>query len=154
MHIFVTDREYGRKTMATILEPTIERGPAPESSDRSFGLVFAAVFAIIACWPLLHWESPRWWALAFAAAFAVVALVRAQLLRPLNRMWLALGRLLHKIVSPLVMGVIFFATVTPTGWIMRLRGKDLLSLKRRPDQKSYWIRRKPAQPETEMKNQF
>ena len=141
--------------MATILEPSIERGPAPESSDRSFGLVFAAVFAIIACWPLLHWESPRWWAVAIAAAFAVVALVRAHLLRPLNRVWLALGRLLHKIVSPLVMGVIFFAAVTPTGWIMRLRGKDLLSLKRRPDQKSYWIRRQPTGSETEtMKNQF
>jgi len=140
--------------MATILEPTIERGPAPESSDRSFGLVFAAVFIIIGCWPFWHWESPRWWALAVAVAFAVVAFVRPQLLQPLNRVWLALGRLLHKIVSPLVMGLIFFAAVTPTGWIMRLRGKDLLSLKRRPDQKSYWIRREPARPETEMKNQF
>ena len=65
------------------------------------------------------------------------------------------GRLLHKIMSPLVFGAIFFAGVTPTGWIMRLRGKDVLSLKRRPDQKSYWIRRPPASPETEtMKNQF
>jgi len=141
--------------MATILEPTIERGPAPESSDRSFGFVFAAVFCVIACWPLLHWESPRWWALAVAAAFAVVALVRAQWLHPLNRLWLALGHLLHRIVSPLVMGVIFFAAVTPTGWIMRLRGKDVLSLKRRPDLKSYWIRRQPTRPESEtMKHQF
>ena len=141
--------------MATSLEPTIERGPAPESSDSSFGLVFAVVFSIIACWPLLYWESPRWWAFAVAAAFAVVALVRPQLLRSLNRVWLALGRLLHKIVSPLVMGLIFFATVTPTGWIMRLRGKDLLSLKRRPDQTSYWIKREPRGPESEtMKNQF
>jgi len=141
--------------VATVLEPSIERGPAPESSDRSFGLVFAAVFAIIGCWPLLHGEPPRWWALAIAAAFAVVALVRPQVLHPLNRLWLAFGRLLHKIVSPLVMGVIFFAAVTPTGWIMRLRGKDLLSLKRRPDLKSYWIRRAPEPPEPEtMKNQF
>lgn len=141
--------------MATILEPTIEREPAPESSDRSFGFVFAAVFCIIGGWPLLYWQAPRWWALALAVAFAIVALARPQLLRPLNRVWLALGRLLHKIVSPLVMGVIFFATVTPTGWIMRLRGKDLLSLRRRPDQKSYWIRREPAGPESEtMRNQF
>jgi len=141
--------------MATILEPAIERGPAPESSDRSFGLVFAAVFSIIAGWPLLHGESPRWWALVVAAAFAAVAFASPRLLHPLNRVWLALGRLLHKIVSPLVMGAIFFAAVTPTGWIMRLRGKDLLSLKRRPDQKSYWIRRPPARPEAEtMKNQF
>jgi predicted membrane metal-binding protein len=140
--------------MATILEPTLERGPAPESSDRSFGLVFGVVFCIIACWPLLYLESPRWWALAIAIAFAIVALLRPQLLYQLNRAWLALGRLLHKIVSPLVMGVIFFAIVTPTGWIMRLNGKDLLSLKRRPDQKSYWIRPEPARSETEMKNQF
>ena len=94
--------------MATVLEPTIERGPAPESSDRSFGLVFAAVFSIIAGWPLVHWQSPRWWGLVVATAFAVVALVRPQLLHPLNRVWLALGRLLHKIVSPLVMGAVFF----------------------------------------------
>jgi len=141
--------------MATILEPTIDRGPAPESSDRSFGLVFAVVFVIIACWPLLHWESPRWWALAVAVAFAIVAFSRPQLLQPLNRVWLALGRLLHKIVSPLVMGLIFFVAVTPTGWIMRLRGKDLLSLKRQPDQKSYWIKRDATGPESEtMMNQF
>ena len=141
--------------MATILEPTIERAPAPESSERSFGLVFAAVFTIIGCWPFWHWEPPRWWALAIAAVFAVVAMTRPQVLHPLNRVWLALGRLLHKIVSPLVMGFIFFAAVTPTGWIMRLRGKDLLSLKRQPDQKSYWIRKQPSHPETEtMKHQF
>jgi len=141
--------------MATILEPHLERGPAPESSDRSFGFVFAAVFCIIGFGPLWHWEEPRWWALAIAAAFAILAIVRARVLHPLNRVWLALGRLLHKIVSPLVMGAIFFAAVTPTGWIMRLRGKDVLSLKRRPDQKSYWIKRQPARPESEtMKNQF
>jgi hypothetical protein len=141
--------------MATVLEPSIERGPAPESSDRSFGLVFAAVFCIIGGWPLWHWEAPRWWALVVAAGFAVVALVRPQVLHPLNRLWLAFGRLLHKIVSPLVMGVVFFAAVTPTGWIMRLRGKDVLSLKRRPDLRSYWIKRDVAAPEAEtMKNQF
>jgi len=142
--------------MATILEPTIERGPAPESSDRSFGFVFAAVFCIIGCWPLLHGVPLRWWALIVAAAFAVLALVRPQLLHLLNRAWLAFGRLLHRIVSPLVMGMLFFTAVTPTGWLMRLRGRDVLSLKRRPELKSYWIRREaesqPA-PET-MKNQF
>lgn len=141
--------------MASVLEPSIERGPAPESSDRSFGFVFAAVFSIIGCWPFLHWQPPRWWALLIAGAFAVVAIIRPQLLHPLNRLWLALGRLLHKIVSPLVMGVVFFATVTPTAWVMRWRGKDLLSLKRRPDLETYWIKREPSRPETEtMKNQF
>jgi len=141
--------------MATILEPTIERAPAPESSDRGFGLVFAAVFSIIAGWPLVHGELPRWWALPVAVAFALAALIRPQLLHPFNRVWLALGRLLHRIISPLVMGAVFFAAVTPTAWIMRLRGKDVLSLKRRPELKSYWIRRQPTRPEAEtMKNQF
>src|SRR5712672_789619 len=108
--------------MATVLEPTIDRGPAPESSDRSFGFVFAVVFAIIGCWPLIHGAAPRWWALGLGAAFAALALARPQLLHPLNRAWLAFGRLLHRVVSPLVMGMVFFTVVTPTGWIMRWRG--------------------------------
>ena len=141
--------------MATVLEPTIERGPAPESSDRSFGFVFAAVFSLYGCWPLVHGQLPRWWALVVAAAFAAVALIQPQILHPLNRVWLLLGRLLHKIVSPVVMGLVFFTVVTPTGWIMRLRGKDVLSLRRRPDLNTYWIKRDPAQPGSEtMKNQF
>jgi len=141
--------------MATVLEPDLVRGPDPESSDRSFGFVFAAMFALIAFWPLLHWDEPRWWALGLAAVFALLAIIRPTALRPLNRVWLAFGRLMHRVVSPLVMGAIFFAGVTPTGWIMRLLGKDVLSLKRRPDASTYWITRAPAEPETTtMKNQF
>jgi hypothetical protein len=141
--------------MATVLEPDLARGPGPESSDRSFGFVFAAMFVLIGCWPLLHWDAPRWWALGLAAAFVLVALVRPATLRPLNRGWLALGRLLHRVVSPLVMGVIFFVCVTPTGWIMRLLGKDVLALKRRREVSSYWIARAPAASDTTtMKNQF
>ena len=141
--------------MATVLEPSLHRGPAPQSTDRSFGLVFAAVFALIACWPLVRLETPRWWAVGVAAAFAAVALVRPRLLRHLNRAWLVLGHLMHRVVSPLVMGAIFFLCVTPTGWIMRWRGKDLLALKRRPDLKSYWIDRGSSPPEAQsMKNQF
>src|SRR4029453_10843201 len=134
--------------MATVLEPHLERGPAPESSDRSFGFVFAVVFCIIGCWPLLYGEPLRWGALGggggfggLARVFPWLALVRPQLLHLLNLAWLAFGRLLHRIVSPLVMGMLFFAAVTPTGWLMRLRGHDVLSLKRRPELKSYWIRR-------------
>jgi predicted membrane metal-binding protein len=141
--------------MATVLEPALERGPDPESSERSFGFVFAAVFAIIGAFPLLHWNSPRWWAFAVAAVFAGIALIRPQILHPLNRIWLAFGRLLHRIISPLIMGVVFFVTVTPTGWLMRLRGKDLLALKRRPDLNTYWIARDAAGPASEtMKKQF
>jgi hypothetical protein len=141
--------------MATVLEPNLARGPAPESSDRSFGFVFAVVFALIGCWPLLHLQPPRSWALGIAAAFAVVALVRPQILHPLNRAWLAFGLLLHRVVSPLVMGTIFFLCVTPIAWIMRLRGKDVLSLSRRPDLSSYWIARESQPPDAEtMKRQF
>jgi hypothetical protein len=112
------------------------------------------VFSIIGSWPLLHGELLRWWALMVAAVFAVLALVRPQLLHLLNRVWLAFGRLLHRIMSPLVMGMLFFAAVTPTGWLMRLRGRDVLSLKRRPELKSYWIRREPGPAPETMKNQF
>jgi Saxitoxin biosynthesis operon protein SxtJ len=141
--------------MATVLEPTIDRGPARESSDRSFGFVFAVVFTVIGCWPLLHWQLPRWWVLAMAAGFAAVALISPQVLHPLNQAWLALGRLLHRVVSPLVMGVVFFLCVTPTGWILRFLGKDVLSLRRRRDLPSYWVTRSPTMPDTEtMKRQF
>jgi hypothetical protein len=141
--------------VATVLEPSLARGPEPESSDRGFGFVFAAVFVIIGCWPLIHLDAPRWWALGIAAAFAAFAFVRPHILRPFNRAWLALGRLLHRVMSPLIMGAIFFLCVTPIAWIMRLRGKDVLSLSRRPDLTSYWIPREPSPPAAEtMKRQF
>jgi hypothetical protein len=141
--------------MATVLEPSLARDPAPESSDRSFGLVFAGVFALIGCWPVVRLLPPRWWMLGIAVAFALVALVWPQILHPFNRTWLALGRLLHRVVSPLLMGVIFFVVVTPIAWIMRLRGKDVLSLARRTDLLSYWITREPQAPASEtMKRQF
>ena len=141
--------------MATVLEPKIAEGAAPEGSDRSFGIVFAVVFAIVGVWPLVHAGTPRWWSLAVATAFAVLAYAAPHLLRPLNRAWLALGRVLHRVVSPLVMGAIFFLCVTPIAWIMRLIGKDVLSLARRPEISSYWIAREPAgAPSETMKNQF
>jgi hypothetical protein len=141
--------------MATVLEPNIEREPHPGGSDRAFGFAFATIFALIGTLPLIHWNSPRWWALATAVLFAALALIRPQILHPFNQRWLAFGRLLHRIVSPLIMGVVFFLVVTPTGWLMRLRGKDLLSLENRPDLSTYWIKREPAGPASEsMRNQF
>lgn len=141
--------------MANILEPQIERVSKPAGSDRSFGLVFAAALTVLALSPLLHHGSPRWWAILAALAFAAAALARPQVLHPLNRAWLALGNLLHRIMSPVVMGVIFFACVTPIACIMRWRGGDLLSLKRRPDLKTYWIERPrmPFDPQS-MRNQY
>jgi hypothetical protein len=138
--------------MAAVLEPKIDRGPAPESSDRSFGFVFAVVFALIAAWPLYYGEAPRGAMAAIAVVFMLAALARPKVLSPLNRVWLVLGRLLHMSVSPLVMGCIFFLCVTPIGFIVRWR-KDVLSLKRRPDLSSYWVAHEPAAPQS-MKHQF
>jgi heme/copper-type cytochrome/quinol oxidase subunit 4 len=139
--------------MATVLEPRSAPATAPESSDRSFGFVFAVVFALIGCWPLFSGRSPRLWALGLAALFALVGAIQPALLHQLNRLWMALGRALHKVVSPLIMSAVFFVCVTPIAWIMR--GHYLLLLRRRPDLSSYWIARQPEPPATEtMKRQF
>ena len=124
-------------------------------SERSFGLVFAVVFAVVALYPLLRGGEARWWALAVAAAFLLTGLVRADLLRPLNRLWFRFGLLLNRVVSPVVMGVLFFLTVTPVGLLMRLRDRDLLSQELDPDRPSYWIEvdRAKAAPSS-MKKQF
>jgi hypothetical protein len=140
--------------MAIALERSSGQAASKRSSDRQFGLVFAGVFTVIACWPLIHVSPPRWWALGVAAIFGVVALIRPQLLHWPNRLWLGLGDLMHKIVSPLVMGAVFFCCVTPTAWIMRLRGKDLLAMKWDSQLKTYWIERSPVVNANSMKNQF
>jgi Saxitoxin biosynthesis operon protein SxtJ len=127
------------------------------SSDRSFGFVMAAFFALVALFPLLHGplSSIRWWALVVAVAFLALALLWTAPLRPLNRAWLKLGLLLSKIVSPVVMMVLFYATVTPVGVLMRLAGKDPLRLRRNAAAASYWIPREPPGPAPDsMKQQF
>jgi hypothetical protein len=138
-----------------VIEPELESETVNAASDRSVGLVFAAVFTLIGAWPLLRWEAPRWSLLAIAAGFALVAVFAPRLLRPLNRVWFRIGLLLHRIVSPLVMGAVFFLCVTPIALIMRLRGKDLLALRREPARASYWILRDPPGPAPDsMEHQF
>ncbi len=126
-----------------------------ESSDRSFGVVFAAVFAIIGLWPLPGGGGARWWALAAAVAFAVVALAAPRLLRLPNALWQKLGRALNRVVSPLVIGLVFITAVVPTGLLMRLFGKDPLRLRFDREATSYWIERRPPGPSGDtMPNQF
>jgi hypothetical protein len=124
-------------------------------SDRSFGLVMAGAFAAVTA--LNGWHAGRiWpWTAALAAVFLIAALLRPAVLNPLNRIWLKFGLLLHKIVNPVIMALLFYGTVLPTGLVLRAMGKDLLRLKREPDAASYWIVRTPAGPAPDtMKDQF
>ena len=125
------------------------------SSDRSFGVVFAVVFLVLAVWPLLHGETLRWWALVVAAVFGLIALVKPALLAWLNRQWMKLGILLGKVVSPIALGVLFYGVITPIGAVLRLAGKDPLRLRFDRAADTYWIRRDPPGPPPDsMTNQF
>lgn len=125
------------------------------SSDRGFGLVFAAVFAVIGLWPLAAGRGVRLWALALAFLFLAAAFVRPRVLAPLNRVWMRFGLLLHRVTNPLIMGLVFFLAVTPTALIMRLLGKDPLKLRLDRAAKSYWVERRPPGPAPEtMRDQF
>jgi hypothetical protein len=124
-------------------------------SDRSFGVVMAVALGAITL--LNTWHSGRlWpWTGGLAALFLVAGLLRPSTLNPLNLIWLRFGLLLHKVVNPIVMALLFYGTVLPTGLVMRMMGRDLLRLKRQPDADSYWIVRQPPGPSPEtMKDQF
>ena len=121
------------------------------SSNKSFGIVFFIVFFLIALYPLINGSEVRVWSLTISIIFLILGLLKSKILTPLNRLWFKFGVFLGKIVSPLVMGAIFFMVVTPISIIMRLLGKDILSLKYN-NSKSYWI--KKDGPKSKMKNQF
>ena len=125
------------------------------SSNRTLGFVFAAFFALVAFVPLVRGHSIRWWAVVPGGLFLIVALFAPVLLGPLNRVWTGFGVLLHKVTSPIILGVLFYLVFTPFGWILRLAGKDFLRLKRAPAEESYWLPRCPPGPPPEsMSNQF
>jgi len=129
---------------------------APErGSERAFGIVFAILFVVIGTWPMWRGGPPRLWALAIAAAFLLAALVVPKILTPLNRLWMAFGLLLGKIISPIMLFVVYVIAVVPTGLIMRLRGKDPLSRRFDREAASYWVHRKPpGKPDETMSRQF
>ena len=120
-------------------------------SNRSFGVVFFVVFLLIALYPVINNGEIRIWSLITSIIFLILGLLNSKLLNPLNKLWFKFGIVLGKIISPLIMGIIFFLVVTPTGLIMRLLRKDILSLKYNQN-KSYWIEKKG--PKSKMKNQF
>tara|TARA_B100001093_G_scaffold137609_1_gene130131 strand:- start:168 stop:560 length:393 start_codon:yes stop_codon:yes gene_type:complete len=121
-------------------------------SNRNFGLVFFVFFLIIGLWPLLGTNEIRYWSIFFSIIFFLLGITNSKLLNPLNKIWFNFGILLGKMISPLIMGIIFFLVVTPIGLIMRVFGKDILSLKYNKKNKSYWIEKNG--PKSKMKNQF
>ena len=121
------------------------------SSNRSFGVVFFVVFLLIALYPLINNGEVRLWSLITSIVFLTLGLLNSKFLNPFNKLWFKFWIILGKIISPLIMGIIFFLVVTPTGLIMRLLRKDILSLKYNQN-KSYWIEKKG--PKSKMKNQF
>ena len=120
-------------------------------SNRSFGIVFSVVFLLISIYPLINDESLRYWSLLISLIFLILGLLNSRLLTPLNKIWFKFGIFLARIISPIIMGIIFFFLVTPIGLLMRIFKKDLLNLKFNSD-KSYWIEK--TEPKSKMKKQF
>ena len=117
----------------------MEKNSVKISSNRSFGLLFFIVFLAISLWPLKFQEDLRLWAFILALIFFVLGILNSKFLTPLNKLWMKFGIFLGFIVSPFVMGVVFFIVVTPVGLIMRLLGKDLLKIKKNKFASTYWI---------------
>ena len=120
-------------------------------SNRNFGIVFFIVFLIISLWPLLNQNEIRIWSLILSTIFLILGLINSNLLLPLNKAWFKFGIILGNFVAPIVMGVVFFLVVTPTGIIMRLLGKDLLNLKKNTKE-TYWVKKDNSN--NNLKNQF
>ena len=121
------------------------------SSNRSFGIVFFIVFLLIALYPLINQGEFRLWSLIISFIFFILGILNSKILTPLNKLWFKFGIFLGKIVSPIIMVIIFFFVVTPIGVLMRFFGKDVLNLKYN-NKKSYWIEK--TGPKSKMKNQF
>lgn len=122
------------------------------SSNRSFGIVFFIVFLFIALYPITYSEDIRIWSLIISFIFIILGLLNSKILTPLNKLWFKFGVILGKIISPIIMGIIFFLVVTPIGLIMKVLGKDLLRLKYNKKDNTYWIEK--SGPTSKMKNQF
>ncbi len=142
--------------MATQTHEDFSRDQAVEASgNRAFGWVFVVVLLVVAAWPLLSGGALRWWSLIASAVLAAVTLLVPALLTIPNRLWQRFGMLLHRIVSPIVLAVMFFLVVTPMGLLMRVFAKQSLLRRRDPTAETYWITRDPPGPKPEsMPRQF
>ena len=113
-----------------------------QSSNRSFGLLFFAVFVILGLWPLKNGESLNFYFITASVVFLILGLLNSKLLTPLNKSWIKLGETLGIIIAPIVMALVYFAILTPVSIIVRVFGKDLLGLKFLKKKDTYWIQRK------------
>tara|TARA_B100000579_G_scaffold370297_1_gene332249 strand:- start:2676 stop:3062 length:387 start_codon:yes stop_codon:yes gene_type:complete len=120
-------------------------------SNRNFGIVFFIVFLLIALWPILNNKDIRIWSLIISLVFLFFGVINSKLLTPLNKLWFKFGILLGKIIAPIIMGVVFFLVVTPTGLIMKIFKKDLLKLKKN-NSDTYWLKKDNSN--NSLKNQF
>ena len=130
----------------------MENASIKMSSNRSFGLLFFIVFLAISLWPLISQGDLRLWAFILALIFFILGILNSKFLTPLNKLWMKFGIFLGSIISPFVMGVVFFMVVTPIGLIMRFLGKDLLRISKSEFVSTYWISREKQN--STMKKQF
>lgn len=152
-----TPQSQGVLALVSTTHETLERHEEVKgSTNRSFGLLFVFVFVLVAVWPWIFGTgSVRVWSASIAGLLTVITLFVPAVLTQFNRLWIKFGLLLHRVVNPLTMGMIFFLTVTPTALIFRILGKDPLRLKLNPNAESYWIHRNPPGPNPDsMTQQF
>ena len=130
----------------------LENSKIKISSNRSFGLVFFGFFLIVSFWPLLHENEIRIWSLIISLIFLILGILNSSLLTPFNLLWFKFGILLGSIVAPIVMLIVFFLVLTPTGIFLKIFKKDLLNLKYDRKKETYWLNR--DKPIGTMKRQF
>ncbi len=141
--------------MADMHEDYSRQQQVKSSSNRAFGWVFVAVFMIVALWPLAFGGALRLWSLITSALVAAVALMAPALLTIPNKLWQRFGVLLHHIVSPVMLAIMFFLVVTPIGLLMRVFARQSVRLRRDAAADSYWIKRDPPGPKPDsMPHQF
>ena len=120
-------------------------------TNRNFGIVFFIVFLLIGLFPLIQNKEPRVWSLVISIIFLILGILNSKILTPLNKFWMKFGLFLGNLISPIVMGIIYFGVITPTGIIMRILKKDILSLKKK-NKKTYWLEKDNTN--NNMRNQF
>ena len=123
-------------------------------SNRSFGLIFSAIFMVFSIYPVLFGNGLRIWTLIISLLFFSAAVLVPSILTPLNKLWVKFGLFMHSIINPILMGLVFFLTVLPTGIIIKCLGKDPMNRKFDNNSKSYWIDRKEKISKESFDNQF